>query len=565
MCATSRAIQPSFFLRLALIRVTSRFYATNTADSGGIKASLFSNLSICNGLKRAITKDMGFSSMTPVQTATLPLILSGVDVLAKAKTGTGKTVAFLVPTLEKLARSSRSQGAIRSLILSPTRELAAQTAKEAKALSLHIPDLRISLIVGGNKTSSDSARLAGEVDVLVATPGRLKDHCENTPGFARRLKGCEVLILDEGDQLLAAGFRSEIESILRHVSSNRQSLCFSATLPPDLAAVLRVVLKANFVTMDCVGEEDPDTHARVEQTYATVALKDLMATVHAVLRSEIASDPVRHKVILFFPTARQTQFAAEALNALGVAALEIHSRMSQSKREKTAAAFRAAQSAVMCSSDVSARGMDYPDVSLVLQVGPPSNRENYIHRLGRTGRAGKRGRGCLLLAPYESPYVLPLLKGLPLLDRSAEIGTSVRDSDHADVRSAVARVPHDIRASAYASWLGFYNGLSRLGWSKDELVVQANLHGREVLGLASPPPLETSILYKMGLVGVPGLNIARGGERVTKGGKGGGPPVWKGGGPPGRRVAGAGGNQKQTTTTTTAKTKTKKGFRPPPD
>lgn len=490
-------------------------------------APLFAGLSINDKIKRAITVDMGYASMTPVQAATLPVILSGVDLLAKAKTGTGKTLAFLVPTLEKLAALPRPQGAIRALVLSPTRELAAQTATEAKTLSLHLAGLRVSLIVGGNKPSSDNARLSGEVDILVATPGRLKDHCENTPGFAQRLGGCKVLILDEGDQLLAAGFRPDIERILRHVSKDRQSLCFSATLPPDLAAVLGVALKPQHAVVDCVGESDADTHAAVDQAHATVALKDMMATTHKVVTQEMASDPL-HKVILFFATARQTQFAAEALQALGVQALEIHSRKSQSKREQTAAAFRAAKCAVMCSSDVSARGVDYPDVTLVVQVGPPSSREQYIHRLGRTGRAGKRGRGLLLLTPYES-YVLPMLQGLPLQDDGDAVRASVRDSDRHAAAAAVQCVSPETRAQAYSSWLGYYNGLSKLRWSKAELVAQANTHGREVLGLPQPPPLDAKIVGKMGLRGVPGLN-------VTKGESG-----WKGGAPQGGGGGGGGG------------------------
>ena len=221
---------------------------------------------------------MGYASMTPVQEATLPVILAGKDLLAKAKTGTGKTLAFLVPTIETLVRSGPkpSNNAIRALVLSPTRELAQQTAAEAKALTAHHPGLRTAVIVGGNNPGGDAARMAG-VDILVATPGRLKDHCENMAGFRDRLASVKILVLDEGDQLLAAGFRPDIERILRCLpKAGRQSLCFSATTPPELAAVLGVALRKGHANIDGVGSEQPDTHDRVDQAAAFVPIQQQM-------------------------------------------------------------------------------------------------------------------------------------------------------------------------------------------------------------------------------------------------------------------------------------------------
>jgi ATP-dependent RNA helicase MSS116 len=340
--------------------------------------ALFAGLDISPQTKRAICDDMGYASMTPVQEATLPVILSGRDVLAKAKTGTGKTLAFLVPTIEALLRAGprASSNSIRALVLSPTRELAQQTAAEAKALTAHHAGMRTGVIVGGTGIGGDAGRMSG-VDILIATPGRLKDHCENTAGFRDRLAGVKILVLDEGDQLLAAGFRPDIERILRcFPREGRQSLCFSATTPPELQAVLGVALKPGHASIDCVGKEAVDTHSAVDQAAAVTSLADQMSILYREIMAERASDPL-HKVIVFLPTARQTQFAAEALNAMGLPVLEIHSRKSQSQREKVAAQFRAASAAIMCSSDVSARGVDYPDVTLVIQVGPPSNREQY--------------------------------------------------------------------------------------------------------------------------------------------------------------------------------------------
>ena len=492
-------------------------------------APLFSALAVSEKIKLAIAQDLKFVTMTPVQAATLPIILSGQDVLAKAKTGTGKTLAFLVPTIEHLLQSPRPAGAIRALVLSPTRELATQTAVEAKALSAHCPGFRTAIVVGGNKPSSDVARLAGEVDILVATPGRLKDHCDNTPGFSARLKGTRILILDEGDQLLAAGFRPDIERILRHVNPSRQSLCFSATLPPELQAVLGTALRKDYKLMDCVGVDDPDTHAAVDQSFGVLGIEDLLPVMVAQVALEMKDDPLA-KVIVFFPTARQTQLGAELLNALGVPALEIHSRKSQSKRDQAAAAFRAAKSALMCSSDVSARGVDYPDVTLVIQVGMPTNREQYIHRLGRTGRAGKQGRGLLLLAPYEAGPVKTSLAGLPLADATAALGGSVDATLRSSVGVAMGRVPPETRAQAYGAWLGFYNGmLGKFRWTKEELVRQANLLSRDVWAQPEPPALAAKTVGMMGLRGVPGLNVEKGqsGWKGGAGEQGGGGGGWK--------------------------------------
>jgi hypothetical protein len=241
--------------------------------------ALFSELAISAGTKRAITVDMGYTSLTPVQEASLPIILSGVDVLAKAKTGTGKTLAFLVPTIEALLAAPRpagANGAIRALVLSPTRELASQTAKEAAALTAHHAGMRTAVIVGGTNVNGDTARMAGPLDILIATPGRLKDHCENTAGFSARLSGVRFLVLDEGDQLLAAGFRPDIERIMRHLGPQRQSLCFSATTPPELYAVLGTALKKGHALIDCVGTEQPDTHELVDQASAIVPMEQQM-------------------------------------------------------------------------------------------------------------------------------------------------------------------------------------------------------------------------------------------------------------------------------------------------
>ena len=211
----------------------------------------FSELPISATLKQAIG-EMGLTTATPVQASTLPYLLEGRDVVAKARTGTGKTVAFLVPTVERLSTSSRSsKGQIRALVLSPTRELAAQIAEAAEGL-VKGSKLKTVCIFGGTNMNKDRRALAGEVDLLVATPGRLWDHMENE-NLTPRLQGLQTLILDEGDRLLDAGFAKQIGEIVVVLPRSRQSLCFSATMPKELSAMLGRTLRADHEVIDCVG------------------------------------------------------------------------------------------------------------------------------------------------------------------------------------------------------------------------------------------------------------------------------------------------------------------------
>eukprot|EP00854_Cymbomonas_tetramitiformis_P016119 gene16119-19118_t len=484
--------------------------------------------------------------MTPVQAATLPVILSGQDVLAKAKTGTGKTLAFLIPMVETLAKSPRrAPGMINGLILSPTRELASQIASEAETLTKY-HKMRTEVFVGGIDMKKDVAKLnrREELDILVATPGRLNDHLQNTPGFVARLAGVKFLILDEGDQLLDQGFRSSIESVIRYLPPARQTLCFSATVPNTLSQVLSVTLRKGYQVVDCVGQEDTDTHLHVRQTAVVTTMQDQFGELYRWLAQEIHANPFNFKIIIFLTTARQTQLVAEVLQGMGIKAIEIHSRKSQTYRTRVSEEFRVAKSAVMCTSDVSARGVDYPDVSLVVQVGAPSSREQYVHRLGRTARAGKQGEGVLLLADFEQ-FFLRKLHDLPI-QRNMPLGAGLQDPQLDEkMGHVIAQLDPQTTSQAYQAWLGYYNSyLRELKWDKPQLVAMGNMMAATVLALEQPPAIQKITIGRMGLSGVAGLvvdtaprDIGRGGGKGG-GGKGGG---GKGGGGKGGEAKGGGG------------------------
>lgn len=356
----------------------------------------FTDLPIHADTKRAFVEILRYEHATKVQKDSLPPCLAGSDVLAKAKTGTGKTLAFLVPVIEMLAGTPlpEREGQISALIISPTRELAQQIEVEAKHLcTFHTRTGLVRgtlVIVGGQKISRDLAALKGRriPDILVATPGRLNDHLENH-GLQEKTARLKMLVFDEADQLFEMGFMPEIRRILDKLPAPayRQTLLFSATMPRDVEKLAEKAMRPdNFVYVDTVGEEE-NTHQHVPQQFVVCPFGEEAAVLLQHMRAETANP--NFKGIAFFVTARLTQYYAELFCLMGLDVLEIHSRKSQSQREKVAAEFRKRDRCFLFTSDVSARGMDYPDVTAVFQVGAPSESAQYIHRLGRTARAGQ--------------------------------------------------------------------------------------------------------------------------------------------------------------------------------
>ena len=481
----------------------------------------FSALGLSAPTMRAINEIMKFTHATAVQDQTLPPILQGLDILARAKTGSGKTVAFLLPSIETMIKSPPAgKGAVSCLILSPTRELASQIHEEAKSL-LTFHNLNAQVVFGGTNINSERNRMNNQAcDFLVATPGRLIDHFQ-TSNLRPRCANLKVLVLDEADQLLEMGFKPSIDKILGFIPRQRQTLLFSATVPKTVQHIASNALRPGYAYVDCVGEEDSATNLQVKQWLTVAPLDDHLSLLVQLIQSHQQQVP-DHKVICFFPTARATQLAAELFVALGKPVTEIHSRKSQGHRTKAADQFREAKSGVMMSSDVSARGLDYPDVTLVIQIGLPSSREQYIHRLGRTARAGKTGEGVLLLAPHEEFFTRGL-RDLPITNAPAAVDPNTAHT----VTQALTRVDVRTKEQAYVAWMGFYNGSSsKMGWSKAQLVENANRYALEILGCPGLPGILKKTVGMMGLKGVPGLNI----QSELPGGRGGGGGGGRGGG-----------------------------------
>ena len=516
----------------------------------------FADLAISAESRRALRDVFGYEFMTPVQAETLPLLLQGHDCLAKAKTGTGKTLGFLIPTIEHLQQQQQQQTTkqnntkprnaqrrsdndnntdhdILCLILSPTRELAFQITAEAESLLRFNTHLRVISCVGGTNLNKDLSNLQLvnkqsnnsnknkknkiSPQLVVATPGRLLDLLQNH-GLAARMAHLQVLILDEADQLLDMGFRPDIERVLqclRPSADTRQTLLFSATVPPSVQEIARLAFKQkqnddddDYQFVDTVGENTEQTHLHVRQELMVTTQKDQFTALASILERETQHEPF--KIIVFFTTARLTAFGADFFRAARPTydVVDIHSRKSQAARQKASDQFRDSQHVVLFSSDVSARGMDYPDVTFVLQMGL-TERAQYIHRLGRTARAGKEGKGALLLAPYEERYMKRELQDMPLESVAVPPASPSVTRFIEQATTALGQKKDLQRAAqlAYGAWLGYYKGnLKKCGFRPESLVEAANQWAKDV-GLPEQPRLQKKTIGKMGLKGVPGLLI----------------------------------------------------------
>ena len=344
-------------------------------------------------------RDLGFVQPTPIQEKAIPPILEGRDVLGRAMTGSGKTAAFLLPILHRLGTKPR--GTTRALVLTPTRELAAQIAQDLDALPRHTR-LRGTAVYGGVGMGGQEKALRAGVDVIVATPGRLLDHFRH--GYAA-LRGLEVLVLDEADRMLDIGFLPDIRRIMRHVPAARQTLLFSATLPPDIVTLSREILR------------DPVT-IEIGPTRTTAASNIIHAAypVPSELKSALLVELLKRgairSVIAFTRTKHRANRLAEYLVRNGVDAGRIHGNRSQAQRTQALAGLKSGTVPVLVATDIAARGIDVEALSHVVNFDVPASPEDYVHRVGRTARAGAGGDAFLFVTPEDEANVARIERAL---------------------------------------------------------------------------------------------------------------------------------------------------------
>ena len=348
---------------------------------------LFKELGLLNELLKA-AEDKGYTSPTPIQKLAIPLVLDGTDLLAGAQTGTGKTAGFTLPLLQRLMSNHKNQNRARALILTPTRELAAQVGESVRTYGKYLP-LKSTVIFGGVSINSQIHALRKGVDIIIATPGRLLDLVSQK---AVNLSHVEILVLDEADRMLDMGFIHDIRKILAILPKSRQNLLFSATFSPEIKN-----LAAGFL-------RSPQTIEAAHNT-PTELVSQLFYPVDNQRKRELLSFLISSKnwkqVLVFARTKHGSNRLAEQLNRDGIQATAIHGNKSQSARTKALGDFKKGVTRVLVATDIAARGLDIDHLPHVVNFELPNVPEDYVHRIGRTGRAGNEGEAVSLVCVDE--------------------------------------------------------------------------------------------------------------------------------------------------------------------
>jgi superfamily II DNA/RNA helicase len=361
----------------------------------------FSDLALDPRVLQAVI-DTGYETPTPIQAQAIPFALEGRDVLGIAQTGTGKTASFTLPMITRLGRGRARARMPRSLVLCPTRELAAQVAENFDTYAKHTK-LTKALLIGGVSFGEQDKLIDRGVDVLIATPGRLLDHFERGKLL---LTGVEIMVVDEADRMLDMGFIPDIERIFQLTPFTRQTLFFSATMAPEIERITNTFL-TNPARIQVERQNSASTTIEQALIQFTPTRRDRSFTEkRAVLRSLIKNEgETCTNAIIFCNRKMDVDVVAKSLKAHGFNAAPIHGDLEQSQRMKTLDAFRDGSLHLLVASDVAARGLDIPAVSHVFNFDVPSHPEDYVHRIGRTGRAGRLGKAFTIAVPNDDKYL----------------------------------------------------------------------------------------------------------------------------------------------------------------
>ena len=363
------------------------------------ESTKFSELNISEKTMKAIQK-MDFSDMTEIQRKSIPALLSGKDVLGAAKTGSGKTLAFLIPAVEMLhALRFKPRNGTGVMIVSPTRELALQIFGVAREL-MEFHSQTYGIVMGGANRKAEAEKLSKGVNLLVATPGRLLDHLQNTKEFV--FKNIKSFVIDEADRILEIGFEDEMRQIVRILPKDeRQTMLFSATQTTNVQDLARVSLKSGPLYVNVDHRKEHSTVEGLEQGYVICESDLRFRLLFTFLKRNM-----KKKIIVFFSSCNSTRYFAELLNYIDLPVLELHGKQKQQKRTNTFFEFCNAPHGTLICTDVAARGLDIPAVDWIVQFDPPDDPKSYIHRVGRTARgSGGKGKSLLFLQPPEVGFL----------------------------------------------------------------------------------------------------------------------------------------------------------------
>jgi ATP-dependent RNA helicase RhlE len=361
---------------------------------------LFTDLKLSEPILKAIS-DQGYTTPSPVQAQAIPFILEGRDMLAGAQTGTGKTAGFTLPMLEILSRTKNTKGArhIRVLILTPTRELAAQVGESVKTYGKYLP-YKSAVVFGGVGIQPQITTLRNGVDILIATPGRLLDHMSQG---TVDLRNVEMLILDEADRMLDMGFIKDIRRVISILPQKRQNLLFSATYSDEIKTLCESILRNPAIV------EVARRNTSSELVTQKVILVD--CAKKSALFAHLVKENKWEQVLVFTRTKHQANKLSDYLQKIGVSSAAIHGNKSQAARTKALADFKNGSVKILVATDIAARGLDIDQLPHVVNLELPNIAEDYVHRIGRTGRAGNEGEAISLVCVDEYDY----LKGIERL------------------------------------------------------------------------------------------------------------------------------------------------------
>ncbi|MBO6602888.1 DEAD/DEAH box helicase [Boseongicola sp. H5] len=395
----------------------------------------FSELSLNPKVLKAV-EEAGYETPTPIQEGAIPPALEGRDVLGIAQTGTGKTASFTLPMITMLARGRARARMPRSLVLCPTRELAAQVAENFDTYAKHVK-LTKALLIGGVSFKEQDQLIDRGVDVLIATPGRLLDHFERGKLL---LTGVQIMVVDEADRMLDMGFIPDIERIFGLVPFTRQTLFFSATMAPEIERITNTFLsnpaKIEVARQSSASETIEQVMVSFRPTRRDVAAKQKRDMLRAIIEGE---GEACTNAIIFCNRKVDVDIVAKSLKKHGLNAEPIHGDLDQSHRTRTLDGFRDGSIRFLVASDVAARGLDIPNVSHVLNYDVPSHAEDYVHRIGRTGRAGRKGKTIMIHVPSDDKYLgaIESLIGnsIPRVDPPIQIGDAQAATDTAEAEA----------------------------------------------------------------------------------------------------------------------------------
>lgn len=345
-------------------------------------------------------KEMGFTKMTEIQAKSIPPLLEGRDLVGSAKTGSGKTLAFLIPVVELIYKLKfMPRNGTGAIIISPTRELSMQTFGVLKELMDKHHHQTYGLLMGGANRQIESEKLAKGLNIVVATPGRLLDHLQNTPDFL--YKNLQILVIDEVDRILEIGFEEDMKQIVKLLPKRRQTMLFSATQTEKTEALSKLALKKEPIYVGVDDHKEEATVDGLEQGYIVCPSDKRLLVLFTFLKKNR-----KKKVMVFFSSCLSVKYHHELFNYIDLPVTSIHGKQKQAKRTTTFFQFCNAESGILLCTDVAARGLDIPAVDWIVQFDPPDDPKEYIHRVGRTARGeGSSGHALLILRPEETGFL----------------------------------------------------------------------------------------------------------------------------------------------------------------